>query len=92
MATEESRMARTVTPLPIPAPQQLLDAETLGKFVRARRTRSGMGIHEAAAFCGVSVSTMTKLEKVSGDVRLSTVLKVCRMMGVTLNIKAGAGE
>jgi DNA-binding XRE family transcriptional regulator len=85
-------MARTVTPLPIPAPQSLLDAETLGQFVRVSRTRSGMGIHEAAAFCGVSVSTMTKLEKASGDVRLSTVLRVCRMLGVTLDIKAGVGE
>jgi transcriptional regulator with XRE-family HTH domain len=82
-------MARTVTPLPIPLPQLLQDAETLGKFVRASRTQNGMGIHEAAAFCGVSVSTMTKLEKASGDVRLSTLLQVCRMLGVTLRIETG---
>ena len=65
-----------------------MDAETLGLFVRARRTQSGMGIHEAAAFCGVAVGTMTKIEKASGDVRLSTVLNVCRMLGVTLSIEA----
>ena len=47
-----------------------------------------MGIHEAAAFCGVAVGTMTKIEKASGDVRLSTVLNVCRMLGVVISIEA----
>jgi len=30
-------------------------AEALGKFIRVRRTQSGMGIHEAAAFCGMKI-------------------------------------
>lgn len=81
-------MSRTVTPLPVPEPQQLLDAETLGKFVRARRTQSGMTIHEAAAFCGVAVGTMSKLETVSGDVKLSSILTVCAMLGITISIEA----
>lgn len=81
-------MSKSVIPLPIPAPQQLIDAETLGRFIRARRTQTGMGIHEAAAFCGVAVGTMTKIERASGDVRLSTVLNVCRMLGVTISIEA----
>ena len=81
-------MSKTVIPLPIPEPQTLVDAETLGRFVRARRTQAGMGIHEAAAFCGVAVGTMTKIERASGDVRLSTVLNVCRMLGVSLHIEA----
>jgi transcriptional regulator with XRE-family HTH domain len=81
-------MSKTVISLPTPNPQQLLDAETLGKFIRARRTQSGMGIHEAAAFCGVAVGTMSKIETASGDVRLSTVLNVCKMLGVTINIEA----
>lgn len=82
-------MAKTVTPLPLPAAQALLDAETLGRFIRAARTQSGMGIHEAAAFCGVAVSTMSKLELANGDVRLSSILQVCRMLGVTLTVSAG---
>ena len=85
-------MAKTVVATPIPAPQALHDAETLGKFVRAARTQSGMGIHEAAAFCGVAVSTMSKLERANGDVRLSSILQVCRMLGVTLTIAAGDSQ
>jgi len=40
-------MSKTVIPLPVPQPQPLTDAVTLGKFVRARRTQAGMTIHEA---------------------------------------------
>jgi transcriptional regulator with XRE-family HTH domain len=82
-------MAKKVVSLPIPESQTLSDAEILGRFIRAARTQSGMGIHEAAAFCGVAVSTMSKLERANGDVRLSSILQVCRMLGVTLTIAAG---
>ncbi len=81
-------MSKTVTPLPVPEPQQLLNASTLGRFVRARRTQSGMSIHEAAAFCGVAVGTLSKLETAGGDVKLSSILTVCSMLGVTISIEA----
>lgn len=64
----------------------LLDAETLGNFVRASRIQTGMGIHEAAAFCGVAVGTMQKIEKASGDVKLSSILNVCKMLGISITI------
>jgi transcriptional regulator with XRE-family HTH domain len=81
-------MSKTVKPTQIPKPQKLADAETLGLFVRAMRTQAGMGIHEAAAFCGVAVNTLSKIERASGDVRLSSILTVCKMLGITLNIEA----
>ncbi|MFA7404747.1 MAG: helix-turn-helix transcriptional regulator [Pelobacteraceae bacterium] len=81
-------MTKTIISLVNPEPQPLTDAETLGRFVRARRSQAGMGIHEAAAFCGVAVGTMTKIERASGDVRLSTVLNVCRMLGITISLEA----
>ena len=80
-------MAKTVKPLPAPTQEGPLDAATLGEFVRARRTQTGMGIHEAAAFCGVAVDTLTKIEKARGDVQLSSILKVCQMLGVTLKVE-----
>ncbi len=84
-------MSKTVTPIPVPDPQILIDAATLGRFVRARRTQAGMTIHEAAAFCGVAVGTMSKLETAGGDLKLSSILKVCSMLGITLNIEAREG-
>ena len=79
-------MRRVKIEFPVPESQPLLDAETLGLFVRASRTSTGMGIHEAAAFCGVAVGTMQKIEKASGDVKLSSILTVCKMLGIPLAI------
>lgn len=80
-------MSKNVMPTPLPIQQRFLDPETLGKFVRARRTQSGMGIHEAAAFCGVSVHTLGKIERALGEVHLSNALQVCRMLGISLTVE-----
>ena len=80
-------MVKKVKPLPTPTQNGPLEAKDLGDFVRARRTQTGMGIHEAAAFCGLAVDTMTKIEKAKGDVQLSSVLKACRMLGIQLKVE-----
>ena len=81
-------MAKTIKPIPTPVQTGPLDAEILGKFVRARRTQSGMGMHEAAAFCGVAVDTLTRIETAKGDVNLSSILTVCRMLGINLKVES----
>jgi len=79
-------MPKIIKPMPTPVQSGPLDAETLGKFIRARRTQSGLGMHEAAAFCGVAVDTLAKIETARGDVKLSSILTVCRMLGIKLNV------
>lgn len=59
-------MAKTVVAQPTPTQVGALDPPTLGRFVRARRTQLGLGIHEAAALCGVSVKLLGKLERAQG--------------------------
>jgi transcriptional regulator with XRE-family HTH domain len=81
-------MPKTIKPFPTPLQCGPLDAEILGKFIRARRTQSGMGMHETAAFCGVAVDTLTKIETAKGDVKLSSILKVCRMLGIILTVES----
>lgn len=80
-------MPKRVKPMPTPAQDGPLDAKTLGKFVRARRTQIGMGIHEAAAFCGMAVDTLTKIETARSDTNLSSVLGACRMLGIKLIVE-----
>lgn len=80
-------MPKAIKPIPTPAQSGPLDAATLGKFVRARRTQSGLGMHEAAAFCGVAVDTLSKIETARGDVKLSSILTVCRMLGIHLIVE-----
>lgn len=81
-------MPKTIKPIPTPVQSGPLDAEILGRFVRARRTQSGMGMHEAAAFCGVAVDTLTRIETPKGDVKLSSILTVCRMLGIKLKVES----
>ena len=81
-------MAKNIKPIPTPVQVGPIDAETLGKFVRARRTQSGMGMHEAAAFCGVAVDTLTRIETAKRDVKFSSVLTVCRMLGIKLTVES----
>ena len=81
-------MAKRIVPLPLPPSQELHDAALLGAFVRARRTQSGLTIHDAAAFCGVAVKTLQKIEGATGDTRLSSILAVCSMLGISITIGA----
>ena len=80
-------MPKTIKPIPTPVQDGPLNAEILGKFIRARRTQAGMGMHETAAFCGVAVDTLGKIETAKGDVKLSSVLTVCRMLGIHLKVE-----
>lgn len=80
-------MPKAIKAIPTPLQSGSIDAETLGRFVRARRTQSGLGMHEAAAFCGVAVDTLTRIETAKGDVKLSSILKVCRMLGIHLKVE-----
>jgi len=81
-------MAKRIVKMEIPEAQQMNDAETLAKFIKAARTNNNLTVHDAAAICNVSVSTMTNLENAKADIKLSTVLKVCKMLGITLRIEA----
>lgn len=80
-------MPKTIKPIPTPVQGGPLNAGTLGEFIRARRTQSGMGMHEAAAFCGVAVDTLSKIETARGDVKFSSILTVCRMLGINLKVE-----
>ncbi len=79
-------MGKRIKAVAAPTQDGPLDAVTLGTFIRARRTQSGLGIHDAAALCGVAVDTLTKIETAKGDVKLSSILKVCRMLGIKLKV------
>lgn len=79
-------MAKKIKIYPTPQNKDSFDAVILGEFVRARRTQSGLGIHDAAALCGVAVDTLNKIENAKGDVMLSSVLTVCNMLGIRLQV------
>jgi hypothetical protein len=57
MVLLEITVAKKITPLPLPPSQELRNAEILGQFIRARRTQSGVTLHDAANFCGMPVTS-----------------------------------
>lgn len=79
-------MARQVKALPTPALDGKLSATLLGEAVRARRTQSGLTLHDAAALCGVARDTLMKVEHGSATVQLGSVLQICAALGIPLQV------
>ncbi len=84
-------MARRVVKAEAPAFTKKLTPESIGQFIRARRTQLGYDLQTVATSCGVSIATLSHLENATKDVRLSTVLKVCDMVGVRLKVEPWKG-
>ena len=63
-----------------------LTPELLGKYVKAKRTQSGLRLEDAALICGVAKETLSKIENARDGVRFDSVLQVCKMLGVELQV------
>ena len=79
-------MARKIKITPYPDNNEIeLSSEYIGKFIRAKRTVSGLTSHQTALLCNVPVDVITKLENSSGGVTLDSFLKVIN--GLSISIK-----
>lgn len=85
-------MAKTVKSLPTPSNAGPLTAETLGQFVKAKRTQSGLRLEDAALLCNIAKETLSKIENARGGVRFDSILQVCQMLGIELNVKPWDNE
>ena len=79
-------MAKRVKSIPTPSQDGYLTKELLGKYIRARRTQEGLKMHDVAMLCGISIATLTNIEKAEANVRIDSVLKVAKMLGVKIEI------
>ena len=62
------------------------DIQTLGAAIRNRRKQAGIRIDDAAALCGISVSTLSAIENGSRPARIDTILLVMGKLGMNLQI------
>jgi transcriptional regulator with XRE-family HTH domain len=62
------------------------DPQTLGLAIRKRRKQSHIRIDDAAALCGISVSTLSAMENGSRPARIDTILHVMSKLGMCLQI------
>jgi len=63
------------------------DIQTLGLVIRNRRKQAGIRIDDAAALCGISVSTLSAIENGARPARIDTILLVVSKLGMNLQIR-----
>lgn len=63
---------------------QATSLNELGRSIRSRRKASKLRIDDAAALCGVSVGTLSRLERGDAAVGTDKVLKVFDALGLVM--------
>jgi len=69
-----------------PSLRRLDSPSDLGDCIRAVRVAAGLPQNEAAELCGVSVPFLNRLERGKTTVQLDSVLKVCRGLGIRIEL------
>lgn len=67
------------------------DAKTLGQAIRDRRKLAGIRIDDAAALCGIAVSTLSAMENGSRPAGIDKILPVLEKLGLRLTIGCDDG-
>jgi transcriptional regulator with XRE-family HTH domain len=85
-------MAKRVKSIPTPTQDGYLTKELLGEFIRARRTQEGLKMHDVAMLCGISIATLTNIEKAEANVRIDSALNVAKMLGIKIKVEPWDSE
>ncbi len=85
-------MAKRVKSIPTPTQEGYLTKELLGEFIRARRTQEGLKMVDVAMLCGISIATLTNIEKAEANVRIDSALNVAKMLGIKINVQPWDGD
>lgn len=77
-------MAKNVKISLEPTSNIISDIKDIGKHIKFKRTKEGLSLDETAKLCNINTRTLSRLEKGSEGVRLSTALLVSKMFGLKL--------
>jgi transcriptional regulator with XRE-family HTH domain len=67
--------------------ENINDSKRLGQIIRARRKEMKITQQEVAKFCDLSHTGIGKIENGSSDVKLSTLIKLFKILGLKIQIK-----
>ncbi len=67
-------------------PQYVRSPQDLGTCIRAVRVAAGLRQIDAAELCGVSIPFLNRLELGKPTAQLDGVLKVCRGLGIAIEL------
>ena len=78
---------KKVKPILPPSFQEPITLETIGKFIKSRRTQQGLSTNDCAMLCNISAHTLNKIENGFEGVRLNTLLQIMEALGMEMNMK-----
>ena len=78
---------KKVKPIHPPSFNEPLTLQTIGKFIKARRTQQGLNTLDCAMLCNISAHTLNKIENGFEGVRLNTLLQIMEALGMEMNMK-----
>lgn len=76
---------KKVKALEEPSFDEEITIESIGKFIKARRTQQGLNTIDAAMLCGVSSKTLNDLENAK-EVKISTLLNITKALGIKIQV------
>ena len=81
------KQGKKVKPTQPPSFQEPITLETIGKFIKARRTQQGLNTLDCAMLCNISAHTLNKIENGFEGVRLNTLLQIMEALEMEMSMK-----
>ena len=78
-------MANKVTPTEIPRESLITDPVLLGALIKSKRTGIRMKLSDCAAFCGIGINTLSRIENGNPNSTLGAVFSVLNGLGIKLS-------
>lgn len=63
-----------------------LTTESIGMFIKARRTQQGLSTNDAAMLCGISANTLNNIENGISGMKVSSILSIMNALGIKLRV------
>jgi len=77
---------KKVKAIQAPSFEEPLTTESIGQFIKARRTQQGLNTKDAAMLCGVSPHTLNNIENGISGMKVSSILSIMKALGIKLQI------
>ncbi|MBL1244982.1 MAG: helix-turn-helix domain-containing protein [Sulfurimonas sp.] len=77
---------KKVKAIQAPSFEETLTTESIGLFIKARRTQQGLNTKDAAMLCGVSAHTLNNIENGISGMKVSSVLSIMTALGIKLQV------
>jgi transcriptional regulator with XRE-family HTH domain len=86
------KIGKKVKAIEAPSFEEELTLQTIGKFIKARRTQQGLSTNDCAMLCGVSAYTLNKIENGFEGVKLITLLQIMEALGMNMTMQEWSDE